>query len=419
MACVHTDRLGSVVNLSDQYGRVTARADYTDWGEVRAYTDITVDQGFRILLPELTYATHEYDDVLDQFYAKARMYDAPNKRFTAMDPLKGTPDNPTQYIQYLYVENAPITKIDPDGRMALTVVLSAGAFTLIAAGSVILFKGLQELCRTVADMVYPNLVDGYNRVINDINRGVRTFETYFESIQEYEEYTKTLTNIQDIGKFDQATIGAYVPSTSELEGELLDALGVGANTLERNELKSYIQSIKNSAYDYLVTVVDGSAIVTYAGTEDYKEYFTKIRCEVKAKVEARANQKLERGYCVYVLNIPPKNDVVYVGMTVEPERRLASHNASGKFGDKRVDLTVVAKATDKNDARAKEMFYMTIYFDELYAAAYNRIRSISPEKMGSDKYSNTVKVLAEMVGDITENELLCMLEETVPPGFGH
>ena len=32
--------------------------------------------------------------------------------------------------------------------------------------------------------------------------------------------------------------------TSELEGELLDALGVGANTLERNELKSYIQSIK-------------------------------------------------------------------------------------------------------------------------------------------------------------------------------
>ena len=107
-----------------------------------------------------------------------------------------------------------------------------------------MFKGLQELCRTVADMVYPNLVDGYNRVINDINRGVRTFETYFESIQEYEEYTKTLTNIQDIGKFDQATIGAYVPSTSELEGELLDALGVGANTLERNELKSYIQSIK-------------------------------------------------------------------------------------------------------------------------------------------------------------------------------
>ena len=54
MAYVHTDRLGSVVNLSDQYGRVTARADYTDWGEVRRYTDITVDGGFRRLLPEIT-----------------------------------------------------------------------------------------------------------------------------------------------------------------------------------------------------------------------------------------------------------------------------------------------------------------------------------------------------------------------------
>ena len=126
-----------------------------------------------------------------------------------------------------------------------------------------------------------------------------------------------------------------------------------------------------------------------------------------------------RYLCGVALNIPPKNDVVYVGMTIDPKNRLNAHRNSGKFGKETVDLTVVAKATDKNDARAKEMFYMTIYFDELYAAAYNRIRSISPEKMGSDKYSNTVKVLAEMVGDITENELLCMLEETVPPGFGH
>ena len=91
---VHVDRLGSVVNLSDQYGRVTARADYTDWGEVRKYTDITVDQGFRRLLPEITYATHEYDDVLNQFYAKARMYDAENKRFDAVDPIVETIDHP-------------------------------------------------------------------------------------------------------------------------------------------------------------------------------------------------------------------------------------------------------------------------------------------------------------------------------------
>ena len=124
MAYVHTDRLGSVVNLSDQYGRVTARADYTDWGEVRRYTDITVDGGFRRLLLEITYATHEYDDVLNQFYAKARMYDADNKRFAAIDPILNPAEysisnyvsDPMMLVQYLYVADNAVTYIDITGQ---------------------------------------------------------------------------------------------------------------------------------------------------------------------------------------------------------------------------------------------------------------------------------------------------------------
>ena len=124
-AYVHTDRLGSVVNLSDEHGRVTARVDYTDWGEVRKYTDITVDQGFRRLLPEITYATHEYDDVLNQFYAKARMYDAENKRFDAVDPIldpvgyniRSYVSDPLMLVQYLYVRDNAVNAIDPLGLM--------------------------------------------------------------------------------------------------------------------------------------------------------------------------------------------------------------------------------------------------------------------------------------------------------------
>lgn len=133
MAYVHTDRLGSVVNLSDQYGRVTARADYTDWGEVRRYTDITVDGGFRRLLPEITYATHEYDDVLNQFYAKARMYDAENKRFDAVDPVKGLVTQPVSLVQYVYVFDNPVSYIDPDGEFGLL----AGTIIATAASAVI------------------------------------------------------------------------------------------------------------------------------------------------------------------------------------------------------------------------------------------------------------------------------------------
>ena len=130
MAYVHTDRLGSVVNLSDQYGRVTARADYTDWGEARKYTDITVDGGFRRLLPEITYATHEYDDVLNQFYAKARMYDADNKRFAAIDPILNPAEysisnyvsDPMMLVQYLYAKNNPIRWIDLLGLTSIPFV---------------------------------------------------------------------------------------------------------------------------------------------------------------------------------------------------------------------------------------------------------------------------------------------------------
>ena len=130
MAYVHTDRLGSVVNLSDEHGRVTARADYTDWGEVRKYTDITVDGGFRRLLPEITYATHEYDDVLNQFYAKARMYDADNKRFAAIDPILNPAEysisnyvsDPMMLVQYLYAKNNPIRWIDLLGLTSIPFV---------------------------------------------------------------------------------------------------------------------------------------------------------------------------------------------------------------------------------------------------------------------------------------------------------
>ena len=148
-AYVHTDRLGSVVNLSDEHGRVTARADYTDWGEVRKYTDITVDQGFRRLLPEITYATHEYDDVLNQFYAKARMYDAVNKRFDAVDPILNPAEysisnyvsDPMMLVQYLYVRDNAVNRIDLLGLWTAAISLNgyiAGGWSVGASISLVI-----------------------------------------------------------------------------------------------------------------------------------------------------------------------------------------------------------------------------------------------------------------------------------------
>jgi len=172
-AYVHTDRLGSVVNLSDEHGRVTARADYTDWGEVRRYTDITVDQGFRRLLPEITYATHEYDDVLNQFYAKARMYDAENKRFDAVDPILNPVEysisnyvsDPMMLVQYLYVRNNSINWIDRDGYWTVAIgPTAAAAFGLsISASAQLIFddkKNVALIFSGAAGAGTPNLSGG-------------------------------------------------------------------------------------------------------------------------------------------------------------------------------------------------------------------------------------------------------------------
>ena len=123
LAYVHTDRLGSVTNLTDEFGRVTARSDYGDWGEVRTYESITVDGGFRMLMPEVTFAGHEYDDVVDQFYAKYRFYDADLKRFDSIDPVKGFVTDPMSLVQYLYVKDNPKTRLDPLGLIDPDIAL--------------------------------------------------------------------------------------------------------------------------------------------------------------------------------------------------------------------------------------------------------------------------------------------------------
>lgn len=64
--------------------------------------------------------THDFDAVLNLYYAKARFYDADNRRFTAVDPildpsrydLREYVTDPMQLVQYLYVKNNAVNWID-------------------------------------------------------------------------------------------------------------------------------------------------------------------------------------------------------------------------------------------------------------------------------------------------------------------
>ena len=49
------------------------------------------------------------------YYAKARFYSADDKRFVAMDPIKGSITDPLSLVSYLYCVNNPLRYVDPLG----------------------------------------------------------------------------------------------------------------------------------------------------------------------------------------------------------------------------------------------------------------------------------------------------------------
>ena len=120
----HMDYLGTADYLTSPLtGKVESWTHYNEWGEITH--NAVLKCGQRELDLVKRYATHDFDAVLNQYYAKARFYDAENRKFVEVDPVldpsgydvKGYVNNPTQLVQYLYVSNNPLVYIDPLGLM--------------------------------------------------------------------------------------------------------------------------------------------------------------------------------------------------------------------------------------------------------------------------------------------------------------
>ena len=110
---------------SDVAQRITSWTSYDEWGNLTH--NAVLKYGERELDLVKTYTGHERDSVLGMYYAKARMYDTADKhgstkanklgdkRFTAVDPVKGDVRNPQTMVQYTYVLNNPLMYVDPLG----------------------------------------------------------------------------------------------------------------------------------------------------------------------------------------------------------------------------------------------------------------------------------------------------------------
>lgn len=140
-AYYHCDYLGTTDYLTSAVNsKVISWTSYSEWGEITHNAVLKCGQRELNLVKE--YATHDFDAVLNMYYAKARFYDADNRRFTAVDPIL----DPSQYnlreyvtdsmqlVQYLYVKDNAVNRFDPDGEFGLLAgtALATAAPALIA-----------------------------------------------------------------------------------------------------------------------------------------------------------------------------------------------------------------------------------------------------------------------------------------------
>ena len=190
-AYYHTDYLGTTDYLTSAVNsKVISWTSYNEWGEITHNAVLKCGQRELDLVKE--YATHDYDAVLDLYYAKARFYDAYNRMFTAQDPIL----DPSQYdlreyvkepmalVQYLYVRDNAINLID---LLGLVAAVNSNAFGT----------------RTIRDNEYATLTDiawAFDTELTKMNPSSTSYYAFIGGTHlEYNEVTNRITLTKKIG----------------------------------------------------------------------------------------------------------------------------------------------------------------------------------------------------------------------------
>ena len=118
----HQDRIGSTIRMTKENGQTIAWADYDEWGVVRS--PMGHDMNMAGVDNAVGFTSYTYDVVLDVYFAQARMYNADNRRFMSVDPVKDSVN------WYAYCENSPVVFVDPAGETPLWLDKIEASFNL-------------------------------------------------------------------------------------------------------------------------------------------------------------------------------------------------------------------------------------------------------------------------------------------------
>ncbi|GGG05912.1 hypothetical protein GCM10010912_58210 [Paenibacillus albidus] len=99
---------GDVVQIVDTSGNIVNNYAYDEWGNITSQTE-GISNPFK-------YTGEIYDEETGLYYLRARYYDPSIGRFLNEDTYEGQIDNPLSLNLYTYVENNPLTHVDPSGH---------------------------------------------------------------------------------------------------------------------------------------------------------------------------------------------------------------------------------------------------------------------------------------------------------------
>ncbi|OAM89678.1 FG-GAP-like repeat-containing protein [Termitidicoccus mucosus] len=118
----HLDGLGSIVAVSDEWGRVEKRFAFDPWGGREVLLDFHAGQGGKVTRG---FTGHEHLDDFGLIHMNGRVFDPALGRFLSADPFVGDGGSSQAYNRYSYVDNNPLNATDPSGYVSLKEMLPA------------------------------------------------------------------------------------------------------------------------------------------------------------------------------------------------------------------------------------------------------------------------------------------------------
>lgn len=115
----HTDRLGSIIGITDASGKLREKLAYDAWGKRRNLDGSSTADSIDGTTDNKGFTGHEMLDLLDLVHMNGRVYDPFTVKFLSGDPLVQDPVNGQNYNRYSYVLNNPTNLTDPTGFTAI------------------------------------------------------------------------------------------------------------------------------------------------------------------------------------------------------------------------------------------------------------------------------------------------------------